>query len=1004
MAVSHHGQINTPLDNKAGHLPFPKLLARALAVVVALSLLAVDSPLGSAAPVSASSLGISGLTASTSTPALYSKLELTFNVDNTVATNLQFPYDPAPPTGLAAGVGVTVDGLFLPPGQTDWSLALVQPGFLYQGYQRQQIGGNEWLYPQGSPVWKIRFAPATTGAWQYQVRVQDSSICSPGVNPCSTWVQSSIGTFTAVPALAGQHGFLHVSSADPRYFEFSDGTPFIGQGHDDGFGTSDFTYQADSKLPLDNANGITFLRVWMSGENIAGSAWSPWAWWSGPNYGGYLFDPGIMIAPNGSGHDFVFNLDQSANRSCIFNGWSQGQIAVKPGTTYQISATVQVANIAGPRNPGNPSYGFTLKAGNWSNSCPDDLSSNVNLVPYVRSTNGWTTVQGTFTTTSSQNYLNYLYMMLDNVSGGQAYVSQVSLKEVQNGGALGPEIIYKGQSDAHLDFNLKASWDWDYALDLAAQNNVYLKLVVLEKNDRVWNDINADGSLADPGSNNNFYAAPNTKVRALHDYYWRYLSARWGYSTAVHSWELMNEGDPYNGNHYNQANSFAQSIHQLDPNRHMATTSTWGSFPAAQFWGNPQYPDIDYADVHAYITTGFGPYEWSAPTGTTLDTNPADTYAGSAGAIQIPAGVVSGNKQISIRGQGTWTVSALVKAQNIVGTCPYGVSSTLAGPQMLVGLDSPNSTTVPPFPGNPSNYWNCTSPAGTYDYTPVSGTITVADSSWHYLAITFQTSFATSGTAWFDNLTITSPSGKTGRLYGSGSFDDRLRMDNDTAWYSTVYSLLDGAQSVSGAGKPVVRGEAGLDSGQQVELAGLANDTHGVWLHNYLWGALNSGGMYELYWWTTNIIQNSLYFQYKPVHDFLTGIPINNGHYRDAQAVASASSVRALGQKDLFNNQAHLWIQNLNHTWNNVVGGTPWGQLSGTVTVSELVPNQTYSLEWWEFDDPGNLTQQTTTATADANGNLTINLAPLPASVTDAAVKIVGTTGGYSAQLSPIIK
>jgi hypothetical protein len=68
------------------------------------------------------------------------------------------------------------------------------------------------------------------------------------------------------------------------------------------------------------------------------------------------------------------------------------------------------------------------------------------------------------------------------------------------------------------------------------------------------------------------------------------------------------------------------------------------------------------------------------------------------------------------------------------------------------------------------------------------------------------------------------------------------------------------------------------------------------------------------------------------------------------------------------------------------------------------VPNASYTLSWWQFDDPGNLTQQTTSATADASGNLVINLAVLPAGTTDAAVKISGPAAGYTAELSPILK
>src|SRR5262249_18681628 len=450
--------------------------------------------------------------------------------------------DPAPPAGLSAGIGISVQGLFLPPGQSSWSQAIVQPGFFFQDYQRQQVNGAEWLYPQGSPVWKIRFAPEAQGAWQYQVQAQDASICSPGVNPCTSWVSSAIGSFTATAPAPNDHGFVQVSKNDSRYFELADGKNFVGLGYDSGFGTTDFTYNVDQQYAQWAANGVDFFRVWMSGSTIAGSAWGPWAWFGAPDYGGYLPDPGLWIAPAGSGHDFAFYFDQASGRTCYINCSTQGNVAVKPSTTYQLSVTAQVANVTGPRNPATPGFGFTVKKGAWPSTCPDGIESYTPLVPLMNGTVGtWTTETTTITTGSSQWFLDDLFMVLDNVSGGQAYVSQISLKEVLPGGALGPELLVKSTGDQHMDYNLLRSWDWDYALDQAAIKGIFLKLVVLEKNDRIWNFINWDGTLSSNGGNDNFYAAPNTKVRALHQCFWRYLAARWSYATGLHSWELLNE-------------------------------------------------------------------------------------------------------------------------------------------------------------------------------------------------------------------------------------------------------------------------------------------------------------------------------------------------------------------------------------------------------------------------------------------------------------------------------
>ena len=97
----------------------------------------------------------------------------------------QLPYDAAPPPGLAGRVGITVEGLFLPPGQDNWALAQRQPGFLYQDYEREQVDGREWLYPRGEPVWTVRFAPTESGEWRYRVRAQDAGLCPAG--PIRAW-------------------------------------------------------------------------------------------------------------------------------------------------------------------------------------------------------------------------------------------------------------------------------------------------------------------------------------------------------------------------------------------------------------------------------------------------------------------------------------------------------------------------------------------------------------------------------------------------------------------------------------------------------------------------------------------------------------------------------------------------------------------------------------------------------------------------------------------------
>jgi hypothetical protein len=96
-------------------------------------------------------------------------------------------------------------------------------------------------------------------------------------------------------------------------------------------------------------------------------------------------------------------------------------------------------------------------------------------------------------------------------------------------------------------------------------------------------------------------------------------------------------------------------------------------------------------------------------------------------------------------------------------------------------------------------------------------------------------------------------------------------------------------------GKPIVRGEAGLDApNQQNEtVLGLQRDTTGVWLHNYLWSTLHSGGLYELYWWNSHIWNGSVDHRgrYKSFANFVRDIPLNKGGYVDwAEASAIPDS------------------------------------------------------------------------------------------------------------------
>jgi hypothetical protein len=940
----------------------------------------------------------------------YEKFELTFDITSTVATNPYFPYDPDPPSPVPVGVGISVDGLF---SNDNWETYVVQPGFLYQDYQRECIGeegdfcnsGSEWLYPVGDPVWKIRFAPQETGTWQYRICATDAS--------GTTYYPAVDGnlSFTVVPS--GHRGFVRVSPTDPGYFEFSDGTPFIGVGYNSGFEWMRYTYSVDEQMQQLGENRVSFLRVWMSGSSIYMAPWHPWTSHHLPYEGGYF--PATSLTYDEAYADHLFSLrlwdfldpgvDNKRN-PCMYQGFNNDNpVSVKPNTAYELRVRLKTSGVTGPRDSDYP-YGFTVRKTEYQwlgDACSDPASTesqSTRLLDHVNGDAGWHEVTATFTTGPDEYFLGNLYLVLENTTAGEAFIDEVSIREMIGGVPVGPQLLRKNRFAYQLYFDQKPSWQWDYVFEKAAKNGVTIRPVILEKNDWIANHINSDGNLT--GSyyeldNNRFYAKPDTPVRRFHEYFWRYLIARWGYSQAVHSWELMNEGDPFNGDHYAQANDFGEFMHTYDPHRHLVTTSNWHSFPITEFWGNPAYPEVDYADLHAYACCGTKYAGWANGIGSplSLEDDADHVYGGEGHSVHIPGAesFFDANRiTLAIRGKGEWLIRYKVKAESFIGTCPYGDPATLAGPRLGWTLDDGLSNVVPPVESGQD--FVCSAPAGTHDWytfdnqhtangteASLSARIIITDSLVHSLSIGFQNSFGSSGNAWVDNVDLISPDGK--RVHFNGEFD-LSRIDHDAALLTASYSQCYGGRTLSGPGKPVTRGEVAF--GSEDEYLGdqnheLVSDTQGVWLHNFVWGQVNPGGLYELYWDPYNIRKYGLYYHYKAFRDFMDGIPLNNGHYQDAEALTSHPDLRAWGQIDPVNRRGHLWIQNRLHTWRNVVDGLEIPAISGSIVLSGL-PNGEYRVEWWDTY-AGTVFQ---TETVVANNGLILTL-PLSLA-TDTAVKL----------------
>lgn len=962
-------------------------------------------------------LQITGIQTNATSLGLYEKFELTFSIEGSVASNPYFPYDPTPPSGVAAGVGITVEGLFSP---DNWQTVYTQPGFLYQPYERRCVteqgftdpcpeNGEEWLYPSAEPIWKVRFAPQQTGTWRYRIRATDAS----------GTVESVEGTFAVVHStLRHNHGFIRISPTDPGYFEYSDGTPFIGVGHGEGFRGERFTYDADQALKRLEGGRVSLIRIWMSGNSIYMAPWSPWYSHHLPGEGGYLNAVSLTYAQAYSNHRFALRLWDYADSSmqgqrnpCMFQGFTNN-VAVKPNTTYHLSVRLKAVQVSGPRNATYP-YGFTVRKAGWlGEQCADPAATASNsrrLLNHVYgTTNDWVTVTSTFTTTANEYFLDNFYLILENTTGGDVYVDEVSLRELRSGAPSGPEVLRKNRFAYHLYFDQQPAWQWDYLFQRAEQGEVTIRPVVLEKNDWIANHLDQNGNPT--GSyydfeNNRFYASANTAVRRYHEYFWRYLIARWGYSRAVHSWELLNEGDPYNGNHHAMADAFGRFMHQHDPHQHLVTTSNWHSFPQAEFWANPQYSAVDYADIHEYACCGNRYAGWAQNIGSPLafEDDPDYVLGGRGFSVHIPGATRFNNagstpRHLIIRGRGEWVIRYQMKAMNFSGTCTFGVPNDLAGPRLVWFLDNNSQSSVVPPPAETGKSWLCTAPAGTFDWrtfdsytthngqvAPPSERIILNDDQAHALEIAFQNGFGTGGQAWIDNIELISPQGQ--KVYLNGDFD-LTSVREDTAHLTTSLSLQIGGRTPSGPKKPVTRGEVAIgddDDYRGDEYYDQSRDSRGVWLHNFIWAQINAGGLIELYWDAVNIRRYDLYGHFKIFRDFMDGIPLTNGRYEEAQAIPSDPDLMVLGQIDRLGGRGHLWLRHRRFTWRNIVDNRSISPIRNGSIILSNVPEGNFRVIWWDTWQGKPIATQLLTS---QNGQLTLSL---PSELSeDVAVKFEG--------------
>jgi hypothetical protein len=892
----------------------------------------------------------------------YSRFEATFQV-TTRASNLQLPYDAVEPSYAShlfpdedAAHGVSVDGLFLPPGQNNWAYAEDQPAFYFQGYDNN--------FPTGEKDWHLRFAPNTVGVWQYRVRVADAQGVALG----------SPQTFTVTPS--SSHGFVGVSPTDSRYFQYSDGTPFLAAGDDD------LTGGEGALQNCAQGQAVALHRIWIAGNGgmeIVGGGGNI------QTFQGVSFNPSNAEPLAGVGHNQRFALQLNSTSAGIECNWAN----VKPDRTYTLTAWVKLQGAPGQA----PEAQFS-----WQSVGGDGLAP----VP-VADDGQWHSITETI---APGNYgPNFVVEMLNRTTGGNVQYPFL-LDDLCITDNATEEPIYGGIGmDWVTRYNQINSAKLDQLLSLAMSSSVpqYLKLTCFQHEDPEWGAIGPDGSSLTPplptdsvgGSTD---PKADTAVQRFQGYFARYVMARWGWSPAVMGVEHVNEGDPNNGIYFAGAQSFASHVHALTADHYvLASTSGWNEGRGGYNWNFYQnwntagtgpgiYPDIDYADVHNYIT-GKPPYDslqFEFPIhGATL------SKAGGPNGMGMLTVPVNGNNELPIirlRGKGKWTIKFFYKtSSDATFSSPVGNWYTHGGGQVAASsLPNPYSATPATVVPN---------------WTEYTQTFTISHLQQGESAGIIR-GLLKSGEEYFADVRFFNPQGK---LWLRIKFNTPNYLTDYAAYTSTLPLELESYSGIPAIGKPLVIGEtevinpAGKASDTNKAYASVSFDPNGNAARQAAWGGIGSG-VAIFQWWgemRDEISRGGFWKYYGYVQKFLSGLPLSNGHYRNVDAAVSTPQLIVIGQKDAIAGQAHLYVYNRQANWDALARHVPIPPVTGTVKISGLPPHiQRYMVARYDCGTGTRISVEMATAT---DGVLSLGIKAL---AQDTALKISPLHGVSS----PIVK
>ncbi len=423
------------------------------------------------------------------------------------------------------------------------------PAFYCQDYERRKLNKgrdrSDWYYPVGNGIWKARFAPMRAGSHFAAARLKDKT----------GTIQSEAVQFDCVPS-SGK-GFLQASKKDPRFFEFSDGTPFFAVGQNLAFiGEGQYVTLSGAEEIFGKlaANGANFLRIWTCCQDWAMAIEAKKSAWDRSWNRGKLVVP-LPGGENGSSPRRCVKID---NRTVRIS--PSHPVALKPNTNYTLTGRFTAEQAKGLQ--------VDVGRNNWQ-------------IPFDPAGGKWQQFKRDFTTGENDFWLGRT--VLSPVGSGTVWLEELSLKETPSG----PELLWEADVNRPVlgVYNQLDCFMLDELVEAAQKNGIYLMLCMLTR-DLYMKHLSDDGSGE--------YQQAIQYARN----FMRYAVARWGYSTSVASWEYFNEIDPGlpTDRFYTEVGDY---LSQIDIYHHLRATSTW--HPSAK---DCRHASLDVAQVHRYMRPG----------------------------------------------------------------------------------------------------------------------------------------------------------------------------------------------------------------------------------------------------------------------------------------------------------------------------------------------------------------------------------------------------------------